>query len=190
MLTDRLVDRMIKAAMLDVKTYEEVEHDQEATTQALTVVLIAAVASGIGTALGGIFSPLGIGFSIGALIFGVIFALIGWVVWSVVVYFVGTSLFAGKATIGEVLRTVGFAESPGVVAIISFIPVLGGLISFAVSIWTLVAMVVAVRQALDFTTGKAIVTALVGWVIMLVVTVILAGAVGVAALGGLAMMGR
>jgi len=46
---------------------------------------------------------------------------------------------------------------------------LGGLISLVASIWALIAMVIAVRQALDFTTGRAILTCIVGWIVMVVI---------------------
>ena len=46
-----LVNRMIRAAMLDSRLYEEVEHDRSATSQAMQVVIIVALASGIGGAL-------------------------------------------------------------------------------------------------------------------------------------------
>jgi hypothetical protein len=86
---------------------------------------------------------------------------------------VGTKFFGGIASFGELLRTIGFADSPGVLLFFSFIPILGGLLSFGVWIWGLVAMVVAVRQALDFSTGKAILTCIVGWITALVFLVII-----------------
>jgi hypothetical protein len=168
-----LVNRMIRAARLDNAVYEEVEADQTATSQAATAVVIVAVLSGIGAAL---TIALGDrpGTPIGALIGGVLTALIGWVLWSYVTYFIGTKLFKGTATPGEMLRTIGFAQSPGVLNVLGFIPFLGGVIQFVVGIWLLVAGVVAVRQALDFDTGKAILTTVFGWLALIVVTVVLA----------------
>ena len=171
-----LTDRMLRAAKLEPGLYEEVEQDVGATSQALTVVIIVAVATGIGAALGRVVagSPSGL---IGGLLSGIIGALIGWLIWSLLTYFIGTSLFGGTATYGELLRTIGFANSPGVLNILSFIPILGGFIALLVAIWTLVAGVVAIRQALDFDTGKAILTAVVGWLIMVVLTLVI-GALG------------
>ena len=171
-----LTDRMLRAAKLEPGLYEEVEQDVGATSQALTVVIIVAVATGIGAALGRVVAgnPSGL---IGGLLSGIIGALIGWLIWSLLTYFIGTSLFGGTATYGELLRTIGFANSPGVLNILSFIPILGGFIALLVAIWTLVAGVVAIRQALDFDTGKAILTAVVGWLIMVVLTLVI-GALG------------
>ncbi len=168
-----LFDRMVRAAGLDASLYEEVEADDAATTQALIVVVLSSICSGIGTAVHRSLmghGPIGVGVG---LFGGLLSAIIVWFVWSFITYFVGTKVFAGSASYGELLRTIGFANSPGVLLILSFIPVLGGLISFAVWVWNLVAMVVAVRQALDFDTGKAIFTCIVGWIVALMLLVII-----------------
>jgi hypothetical protein len=169
-----LVNRMIRASRLDASLYEEVENDRTATSQAATVVIIVAIASAIGNALNAAINnaPAGL---IGGIIGGVIFALLMWLVWAYLTYFVGTRFFGGSATPGEMLRTIGFASSPGLLGILVFIPVLGPIISFVVGIWSLVAGVVAVRQALDFTTGKAIATAVISWLIPFVLFVVLGG---------------
>ena len=165
-------DRMMRAARLDPQVYEEVEHDLTATSQALTVVVIVAVAGGIGHALGQILSGHP-GAAVGGFIGGILTAILGWLIWSWLAYFIGTKLFGGVATYGELLRTVGFAQSPGVLNILSFIPLLGGLVAFLVGIWILITVIVAMRQALDFDTGKAILTAIVGFFVYLILAVIL-----------------
>ena len=189
-----LVSRMIRAARLDASLYEEVEHDQTATRDAGIVVAIVAVCSAISQALSLMTHPVAaqavappnpIVAAIGALIA----ALLGWVVWSYVTYFVGTRLFHGTATPGEMLRTIGFAQSPGVLSILGFVPYLGAIVGLVVFIWTLVAGVIAVRQALDFDTGKAILTAIVGWLFLVVITIAIAVIVGGAAFGLGAMAG-
>lgn len=173
-----MIDRMMRASRLEVGLYEEVEHDLDATTQAFQVVVVVAVATGLGAGLGALFGG-SVGGAVGALILGVIVSVVGWLVWSYVTFWIGTTLFGGTATYGELLRTIGFASSPGVLRVLSFIPVLGSLLSLAVAIWTLIAGVIAVRQALDFDTGKAIATVVIGWVI----AVILTGVVGLVAGG-------
>ena len=157
-----LVDRMLRAAKLDVSLYEEVEKDQTAMPQAMAVVAIASVAAGVGS--------LGIaGFS--GLIVGLIASLVGWFVWAFLTYFIGTKLLPEpqtKADLGELLRTIGFSSSPGVIRVLGFIPFLGGIILFAASIWMLVAMVIAVRQALDYqSTWRAVGVCLIGWIVQM-----------------------
>src|SRR5437870_3324895 len=110
-----LVDQMIRAAKLDTSLYEEVEADTSQTTNALTVVAISSVCAGIGTAIAAAAAGEtgGGGGVIVGLVVGVIGALFAWAVVTACVYAVG-SLLGGTATWGEVLRTVGFAYSPGV----------------------------------------------------------------------------
>jgi hypothetical protein len=163
MATTSFFDRMKGAALLDVPVYEEVEADTTATGQAAAVVLIASVAGAIGRAGWG---PSGI-------IMGLLMTLIGWVIWAAVTYFIGTRLFGGTATVQELLRTLGFAHAPGVLFVLGFMPFLGPLITFVVMVWMLVCGVIAIRQALDFDTGKAILTALIGWLVLLIPTIIL-----------------
>lgn len=169
-----LTDRMRGAAMLDVATYEAVEADRGATGQALVVVIIVAICQGIG----------GMNRGSSGIILGVIGALAGWLLWSGVTMLVGTKFFGGTADWGELLRTLGFAQTPGVLALFGLIPFLGVPILFVVGVWQLVAGVVAIRQALDFSTGKAILTALIAFVVVLVVMSILAAMFGVTAAVG------
>ena len=149
-----IVDRMIGAARLDVNTYEEVEADQSATGQAALVVAIVAIASAIGSLGEG-----GIG-----IVTGLLSAIVGWLLWAGITYVIGDKLFGGTATWGELLRTLGFAQAPGVLLVLGIIPLLGGLVQAVVGIWMLVAGIIAIRQALDFSTGRAILTAIIGWI--------------------------
>lgn len=163
--------RMVGAAMLDIATYEEVEHDLDATTQAAAVVVIVAVCAAIG----------GAGDGGGGLIGRPIAQLLGWLVWSGVTYFIGTRLFQGTATWGELLRTIGFAQSPGVLFLAGVVPLLGGLVGAVASIWMLIAGLIAIRQALDVTTGQALITAFLGWLAGIAVGFLLAVVFGIPA---------
>lgn len=156
-----LVNRAIGAAMLNVDTYEEVEADRTATSQAAMVVLAVAVASAIGNYGEG--SP--------GMLAGVLGAFTGWLIWAGVTNLVGTRLLGGTADWGELLRTLGFAQAPGVLAILGVVPLFGGFIGLVVSIWVLVAGVIAIRQALDVSTGKAVITALLSMVVVFVAAV-------------------
>lgn len=169
-----LSDRMLRAARLESELYEEVERDLSATSQALTVVVIVAIASGIGNALGQILAGRP-GAAVTGFIGGIAIAVLSWAIWSGLAYIIGTRLFGGVATYGECLRTIGFANSPGVLNVLSFIPVLGGIVAFVVGIWMLVATIVAMRQALDITTGKAVLTAIVGFLVYVVLTALVIG---------------
>ena len=165
---------MIRASKLDVNLYEEVEADQSAMGQAVAVVLISSVAAGIGS----------IGFfGIRGLIFGTIGALIGWVIWAFLAYIIGTKLLPEpqtKSDMSEMMRTIGFAASPGVIRILALIPFIGPILSFVAGIWMLVAMVIAVRQALDYTsTWRAIGVCIIGFIVYFVVFAIIFSIIGV-----------
>ena len=167
---NQLFDRMLRAAKLDTMLYEEVEHDTTATNQAVAVVLISSAAAGIGGPMGG---------GLVSMFTGAVIALVSWFAWSWVVYMIGTKLLPEpqtEADYGQLLRTIGFSSAPGVLRVVGFIPVLGWLVSLIASVWMLVAMVIAVRQALDYRgTGRAIIVCLIGWAIMMIVTLMLAG---------------
>lgn len=162
-------ERMVGAATLHIQTYEEVEHDQTATGQAAGVVALVAIASAIGSyGLGGLYGSLG----------QLVSAFVGWVVWSAITLLIGTKVFGGTADMGEMLRTLGFAQSVGVIKVLGIVPLLGWIASLVAGIWMLVCGVVAVRQALDFTTGKAIGTVILGWLAMMALAMVVAGVFG------------
>ena len=163
-------ERMIGAATFDVHTYEEVEKDTAAMTQAMGVVVLSSIAQGIaGLTQGG-----GAGFVAGAM-----GALIGWFIWAFLVYIIGTKVFPEphtRSNLGELLRTTGFSASPGLLRVLGVIPFFGGLIILAVNIWMLIAMIIAVRQALDYqSTGRAVGVCLVGWFAFVVIVFMVSG---------------
>jgi hypothetical protein len=160
-----LFERMMRAARLDVNLFEEVEHDLSATSQAATVVGIVALCSGLGSAIKLAMAGQ-TGTAMIAFIGGIVMSFVGWIAWSYITYWIGTSMFKGQATPGELLRTIGFAQTPGVLGILTFIPFLGGLVGLVVFVWMIIAGVIALRQALDITTGQAVITAIVGFIPM------------------------
>ncbi|MBI3933638.1 MAG: YIP1 family protein [Acidobacteria bacterium] len=163
-----LVDRMIRAARLDTKVYEEVEHDQNATGQAMTAVMISSLAAGVGAFREG---------GIPALVFLALAALLGWVGWAFLTYLIGAKMLPEpqtEANFGQMLRTTGFSSSPGAIRILGLIPGFGLLSATVAAVWMLVAMVIAVRQALDYSsTGRAVGVCLIGWLIQFLLLVMI-----------------
>lgn len=175
-----ILDRMFRAAKLDSSLYEEVEKDTKATNQAVLVVVIASICSGIGAAIAGQMTG-GLSGLILGLVMGVVSALVGWFVWSFITYFIGTKLFKGpqtEATYGQLLRCIGFSDTPQILGILTFIPVLGWAISLLAAVWSLVAMVIGVRQALDFSTGRAVATCIVGFIVLVIILALVAWLTG------------
>jgi hypothetical protein len=107
------------------------------------------------------------------LVLGTIVALVGWFIWAFLTYYIGTRLLPEpqtKADYGELLRTIGFSSSPGVLRVLGIIPMIGNIINFICGIWMLIAMVIAVRQALDYkSTWRAVGVCLIGWIVQLVI---------------------
>jgi len=158
------VNRMIRAAKLDVNLYEEVEADKTAMSQAVGVVALSSLAGGIGfMATAGLTG----------LVIGTVGSLIGWYVWAFLTYVIGTKLLPEpqtRADHGELLRTIGFSSAPGVLRIFAIIPGLGTMVNILVSVWMLAAMVIAVRQALDYvSTYRALGVCLIGWLVQAVI---------------------
>jgi len=173
-----LFGRMVRAAKLDVNLYEEVEADTKANWQAFRAVVLVSMASAIGTGIGSLGGDHGPIWFLWGLLIGLGSAIIGWLLWSLLTYVIGITIFKGpetEADYGQLLRTIGFSNSPGVFRFFSFIPFIGGVIAFVASVWALVAGVIAVRQALDFSTWRAIGTCIVGWVIYMLFLFLIPG---------------
>jgi hypothetical protein len=160
--------RVVGALKLDANTFEDIERDTTAMGQAVGIIALAAVAGNLG-------QIWRLGF--GSMLIGVCSSLVGYVLWAVVVWLAGTKLMpdpATKADFPETFRTIAFAASPGLLGVVTIVPFLGWLLMLLLTpiilIWSLAAMVVAVRQVLDYSdTFKAVVVVLIGFVVYLVV---------------------
>jgi hypothetical protein len=159
--------RFLGALRLDVTVYEEVEADPRATAQALVVVALSSIAGGLGMS----------GLGARGLILGTLAALIGWLAWATLVFVLGVRLLPEPQTrtsVGELLRTSGFASAPGVLRAVGFVPGLAWPVFVITAVWMLAAMVVGVRQALDFTTTRrAIAVCAVGWFLVMVAAIVI-----------------
>jgi hypothetical protein len=167
------MNRIVRASKLDVQLYEEVEADAGAMGQAMGVVVLSSIAAGIGSiARGGLLSILS----------GTLFALIGWLAWAYLTYLIGSKILPEPQTRtnpGELLRTIGFSSSPGLIRVLGIIPGLTGIVFLGASIWMLVAMIIAVRQALDYkSTWRAVGVCIIGWVIQALILLLLFSILG------------
>ena len=161
-------NRIIRASKLDSNLYEEVEADKSALGQAMAIVVFSSIAAGIGLYKTGGFSGI---------ITGTMASLISWYVWAYLTYFIGTKFLPEpqtQADLGELLRTIGFSSSPGLLRVFYFVPGIGILMYLISSFWMLVAMIIAVRQALDYnSTLRAVGVCVIGYIIQIFVLVII-----------------
>jgi len=160
--------RTIRAAKLDVALYEEVEADRGALPQSTAVVVISSLAAGLGSIKAA---------GLGGIVVGTASALLGWYIWAYLTYLIGSKVLPEpqtSATYGELLRTIGFSSSPGLIRILAIIPGLTSLVFMVASVWMLVAMIIAVRQALDYrSTWRAVGVCMIGWVIQALIIILL-----------------
>jgi len=159
-----MLARVIGVFKLDVKTFEEIEHNTSLTLQAALIVLLVSVISGVGN---GLFNGFVHKTFLSGFLGSLISVLLGWLLWSAVTLFVGTRFFHGEADMGQMLRVIGFAYLP---LMLSIIPCVGGVIGV---LWAIAAGFVAVRQGLDLDDMKALLTVVVGAVAYIILTAIL-----------------
>jgi hypothetical protein len=179
-------ERVVGALKLDANTFEDIERDTTAMGQAVGIVALAGMAGSLGS-----IWTLGLG----RIAIAVLIAICAYLVWAVVVWLVGTKLMpdpATKADFAETFRVIAFASAPGLLGVVSIIPILGSIIAFLlfpiIWVWSMAAMVIATRQVLDYTdTFKAVIVVLIGFVVYLVFTVTLMMlSFGAALVGGMA----
>lgn len=148
-----LLQRLIGAMALDRAIYEEVEADEGATGQAFLVVVASSVAAGIG-----LRSPEAQ--TLASIVFLSMLALLTWMGWALLTFEIGTRLMPERATrssVGELLRTLGFAATPGLLRVLGVMPAVMVPVQVVTTLWMLAAMVIAVQQALDYrSTAKAV----------------------------------
>ena len=168
MYENSFINRIIRAAKLDANLYEEVEADKGAMGQAMGIVILSSISAGVGLYQSG---------GLDGIFVGALTSLIGWYIWASLTCFIGTKFLPEqqtKADLGELLRTIGFSSSPGLLRVFYFVPGIGVLLYLISSLWMLVAMIIAVRQALDYnSTLRAVGVCVIGYIIQIFVLVVL-----------------
>jgi Yip1 domain len=173
-------DRVVGAMKLDPNAFEDVERDPTAIGQSVGVIVLAAVAAGIGNVFRG---------GLTGIVYGACLSVVGFLVWSLIVWVIGTKVMpepATKADYAETFRVLGFSAAPGLASVITIIPILGYLLMLLIWLWQIAAMIIAVKAVLDYSTlGKAIIVVVIGWIVNFVLTMII-----LAPLLGMSMFSR
>ena len=177
-----MLNRLVRAARLDVSLYEEVEADTTLTQEALVVVVLIAAINGIVGFIVGLAMGNGIVAALIGLAWGVVWAIVGYFLYAFLAYFICTKLFQATTDFGEMRRVLGYAYGP---TIFSLVPCIGWLVAL---VWTVITGVVAIRQAMDTDTTKAIITAVIAVVIVFIIGAVVGGLIGVGGVGFGAIM--
>lgn len=165
-----MVDRIIRAIRLDPTLYREVADDEQYTNEGLMIVLAVALLSAIGASIG---AGMNEGRPVLTFIVQAANTLIfGWLLWAVVAYFVGTAL-GGKSSVTEMARTLAYANAPGLVGLLAFIPCIGWILVLAAFVLTIAAGVIAIRESMEFDTTNAVVTAVLGFGVYIVARLVI-----------------
>ncbi len=163
-MSGSLINRAFRAAKLDVHLYEEVKADRSAMRQAMLVVILSGIAAGVGSISRG--GALGVAL-------GTVMGLAGWYIWAFIIYFIGTKLLPEsqtKSNVGELLRTIGFASAPGLIRVFGIFPGVEKLVFPVATVWMLVAMVIAVKQALDYNgMVRAVIVCIIGLIVQIAI---------------------
>ena len=163
--------RMLGAALLKRDTFEDVEHDRSATRQAMLVVVLVSISGAIGGVLSG---DAGL---IMGLVLGIVGGIVWWALWALGCWLVGTTILntpETRADWGELARGIGFAQTPGLLSVLVFIPYAGGAIALVIFVWRFVAMLMAVQASLDYNSmWRAFFVVLIAFIPVLIVTVVI-----------------
>jgi hypothetical protein len=183
-----VVDRIVRAIRLDWTVFREIAKDREALKQAAIIVVVVSFLAAVGGAGGLLIARVNagtaiLGFFVDWIVNGI---LIGWIGWSILTYFVGTLLFKGQTDIQEMMRVLGYASAPrllGLLGLLGFLPCIGWvfrLLAIAGWILSLVAGIIAVREAMEFDTGNAIITVVISWITAFAFALLIRGVLGMA----------
>lgn len=167
-------ESVVRAAKLDARFYDEVESDRGAVKEGLALVILSGIAGGVGT-----WIPSS-GFT--GLLWGILAAILGWIVWAFTTYFIAAKVVAGPmsySNTGELLRGMAFASAPGIIRILGVFPPLRAIVFFLALVWMLAAMVIAARQALNYSsTAEAFFVCVIGWLVHIPVVLAILGIKG------------
>ncbi len=157
-----MIDRIVRAIRLDWTVFSEIALDRGALKEAALIVAIVSFLSAVGAGI----ARSSFGAFIGDWLAGI---LLGWIGWAIITYVVGTRMFNGDTDIPEMLRVLGYANAPTLLGLLGFIRCIGWIFTLVGVLLALVAAILAIREAMDFDTENAIVTAVIGWVIYIAV---------------------
>jgi hypothetical protein len=175
-----VIDRIVRAIRLDWTVFREIAQDREAMKEAAIIVLVVTFLAALGGTGGMLIAKVDagtafLGFFVNWFVNGI---LIGWIGWAILTYLVGAVLFKGQTDIQEMMRVLGYASAPRLLGLLGFIPCVGWLFVIAGWVLSLIAGIIAIREAMDFDTGNAVITVVISWIAAFVLALLINGIFG------------
>jgi len=152
-----------KALSLDGNFYENARHTAKTTRIARTIVILAALSHMLGSAVILLINLASLPVLVVALLIDGLSVVGGYYFWTFTIFKIGQWCKPNHVTYKELLIPIGYAYAPQVLNFLTVIPLLGRPIELVLSVWSLLAVIVAVRQGLDISTNWAALICLVGW---------------------------
>ena len=166
----------MRAALLRRDVARDAAADPETILKSLGVVLLSAIVLSLGllnVVEEGITQPDLSWSVVGSRLIDVwlvlITMLLGWVLWSLVVYLLGSKFLGGKAVYHQVLRVIGLCYGPGVLFILVQVPNVSFIATPLAGLWVLVAAVVGVKEVQETDWVAAVLSTLLGWALFFVI---------------------
>jgi hypothetical protein len=179
---EHIFNRATRAVLLDKELYKEVESDPSLDREALLIVVVASLAAGIAAFITSVFRQRFLTALFG-LIVPTVIGVASYYIWAYATQFIAQNLYENETDIGELLRVLGYASTPRVISLVGFIPCLGPVLSFAGGIWALIASFIGIREALDMDTTETVVTVVLGWLAIMIISGLVTNLLGIGAIG-------
>lgn len=161
-----LLKTLGSALALDANFYEDARSTPLTERVAQTIVILAAISHALGTAVVYIINLNNLPLLPFVLLIDGLSVLLGYYFWTLTIWLIGKWLRQNSPSYKDLLIPIGFAYAPQVLNFLTLIPLLGKPIELVLSVWSLLTVIVAVRQGLDINTAWSTVICLLGWPII------------------------
>lgn len=152
-----------QAIALNADFYETAQTVPKNIHIALTIVILAALSRAIGSAVILLINRASLPMLLLAIGLDCLAIVAGYYFWTFTVFKIGQWLKPIDPTYRELLIPIGFAYAPQLLNFLTLIPLLGRPIELVLAGWSLLAIIVAVRQGLDIKTLGAAIICVIGW---------------------------
>lgn len=154
------------ALRLQPEVFRAVQNDPGGIWVALAVVTLAGFSEATGQS---VFLSIN---HIRPARFGLALALaagshfLGYLLWTLTIWLAGGALFGQEQSLPAVASAVGLSYAPQIFLFFVLTPYLGNLFSVILSLWSMAAVIVAVRVGLRLETWQAVMLAITGWALL------------------------